>query len=69
MPGLPVRIPSPKVKGFDRSAGSNFITNTRTAREAEAKPSGMPMARSAINASIKTSEIVPISISLVLLRV
>jgi hypothetical protein len=62
-PGLPVSIPSPKANGFDKSCGSNFITRTTTARIADAKPSGTPVARSSISPNKRIIEIVPISIS------
>jgi len=62
VPGRPVSKPSPKVHGAVSKAGSNFIIITNNATTAEAKPSGMPMARSTTNAISVMSEMVAMSI-------
>ena len=63
VPGFFVRSPSPKLNGFVSSAGSNFMTSTSAARQADARPSGIPIARRTMRPRTRTSEIVPTSIS------
>ncbi len=63
LPKVPVKIPVPKLSGSLSRVGSNFITITRTAKNPEAKPSGMPIARSNNMPHNRTIEMVPISMN------